>query len=638
MKFQRYIQKHQNQITLASAILIALGFAGKYLLNSTVVYDWAFILASIIAAVPIMIHAYQSLRVKVISIELLVSIAVVGAFIIGEYNESAIVTFLFLFGSYLEQRTLSKTRESIKSLTQMAPETAVILHEDGTQEEVDIDDVDEGDHIMVKTGASVPVDGKVVSGSGYLDESVITGESKAVAKTTGDSVFSGSILGNGTLTVEATKVGEDTTFGKIIELVEDAQDAKSPAESFIDKFAQYYTPAVLIIATLVYIFTRDFPTAITVLVLGCPGALVIGAPVSNVAGIGNGAKRGILLKGGAVMDDFAKVDTFVFDKTGTLTLGNTAVSAVKNYADDSNEALALVARAERLSDHPLGKAITDYATHEKVSFEQLDVADNDTVKGQGLTATIDDHHVLVGNLKMMNANNIALTDTQKADLTDVQHTGSSVVMVAVDGALKLILGVSDTIRPGIKAQLQALRDHGAKHLVMLTGDNKITAQYVAEQIGLDEVHAELLPEEKVEYIKKFKDQGRTVAFVGDGINDSPAIATAQIGIAMGSGTDVAIETSDVVLMQSSFEALVHAYSLSKKTVINTKENIAIAIGVVIFLLIGLILGFIYMASGMFVHEASILVVIFNAMRLISYGKMPTQAQQAATQKTSAHLI
>lgn len=634
MKFQRYIQNHQNQITLASAILIAIGFAGKYLLSSTVVYDWAFILASIIAAVPIMIHAYQSLRVKVISIELLVSIAVIGAFIIGEYNESAIVTFLFLFGSYLEQRTLSKTRQSIKSLTQMAPETAVILHDDGTQEEVDIDDVDEGDHIMVKTGASVPVDGNIVSGSGYLDESVITGESKAVAKTAGDSVYSGSILGNGTLTVEATKVGEDTTFGKIIELVEDAQDAKSPAESFIDKFAQYYTPAVLVIAVLVYLFTRDFPTAITVLVLGCPGALVIGAPVSNVAGIGNGAKRGILLKGGAVMDDFAKVDTFVFDKTGTLTLGNTAVSAVKDYADDSKEALALVARAERLSDHPLGKAITDYATHEKVDFEQLDVAENDTVKGQGLTATIDGHHVLVGNLKMMNANSIALTDTQKADLTDVQHTGSSVVMVAVDGALKLILGVSDTIRPGIKAQLQALRDHGAKHLVMLTGDNKITAQYVAEQIGLDEVHAELLPEEKVDYIKKFKDQGRTVAFVGDGINDSPAIATAQIGIAMGSGTDVAIETSDVVLMQSSFEALVHAYALSKKTVINTKENIAIAIGVVVFLLIGLIVGFIYMASGMFVHEASILVVIFNAMRLISYGKMPTQAQQAATQKTS----
>ncbi|MTV81588.1 heavy metal translocating P-type ATPase [Secundilactobacillus folii] len=638
MKFQRFIQKYQTQITLISAILIVLGFAGKYLFNSMVIYNWAFILASIIAAVPIMIHAYQALRVKVVSIELLVSIAVIGAFIIGEYNESAIVTFLFLFGSYLEERTLSKTRQSIKSLTQMAPATAVLLNTDGSQEEVDIDDVDEGDHVLVKTGASVPVDGKVVSGSGYLDESVITGESKAVAKTKGDDVFSGSILGNGTLTVEATKVGEDTTFGKIIELVEDAQDAKSPAESFIDKFAQYYTPAVLIIAVLVYLFTRDFPTAITVLVLGCPGALVIGAPVSNVAGIGNGAKRGILLKGGAVMDDFAKVDTFVFDKTGTLTLGNTAVSAVKSYVDDEATALTLVARAERLSDHPLGKAITDYVSQQHLNYEQLNVTDNSTVKGQGLTANISNHDVLVGNLKLMSANHVSLTTAQQQDLQAVQQTGSSVVMVAVDGQLALILGVSDTIRPGIKAQLQALRDHGAKHLVMLTGDNQITAQYVASQIGIDEVHAELLPEEKVDYIKQFKDQGRHVAFVGDGINDSPAIATAQIGIAMGSGTDVAIETSDVVLMQSSFEALVHAYSLSKKTVLNTKENIFIAIAVVVFLLIGLIAGFIYMASGMFVHEASILVVIFNAMRLIGYGKLPTTKQPKNSQQTSGNLI
>ncbi len=517
----------------------------------------------------------------------------------------------------------------------MAPATAIVVDGDGHEEEVDIDDVDEGDHVLVKTGASVPVDGKIIDGAGYLDEAVITGESKAVAKTNGDDVFSGSILSNGTVTVEATKVGEDTTFGKIIELVEDAQDAKSPAESFIDKFAQYYTPAVLVIALLVYIFTRDFPTAITVLVLGCPGALVIGAPVSNVAGIGNGAKRGILLKGGAVMDDFSKVDTFVFDKTGTLTLGNTAVSTVKTYAADADLALTLVARAEQLSDHPLGRAITAYVAKQQLAFEALNVADNETVKGQGLVADIDQHHVLVGNLKLMTANQVTLSAQQNQDLADVQATGSSVVMVAVDGQLSLILGVSDVIRPGIKAQLQALRDHGAKHLVMLTGDNHVTAQYVAEQIGIDEVHAELMPEDKVTYIKQFKDGGQHVAFVGDGINDSPAIATAQIGIAMGSGTDVAIETSDVVLMQSSFDALVHAYALSKKTVINTKENILIAIGVVVFLLIGLILGFIYMASGMFVHEFSILVVIFNAMRLIGYGKLkPTPQPQAAKLSTS----
>lgn len=635
MKVQRYIQSHQTQITIISAILIVAGYLSRYALGSVPAYNWTLAIASIIAVTPIAIHAYQALRVKVISIDLLVTIAVIGAFIIGEYNESAIVTFLFLFGSYLEQRTLTKTRESIKSLTEMAPTTALVVADDGSTSEVDVDDVEVGDHVLVKTGASVPVDGQVVDGSGYFDEAVITGESKAVSKQPGDNVYAGAMLSNGTVTLSATKVGEDTTFGKIIELVEDAQDTKSKAESFIDRFAQYYTPAVLIIALLVYIFTRNFETAITVLVLGCPGALVIGAPVSNVAGIGNGAKRGILVKGGAVMDDFAKVDTFVFDKTGTLTTGQTAVSRVKSYTDNADLALSLTAKAEQQSDHPLGRAVLTYADDHKLAYQDLAVTDDNTIKGQGLKVTIDNHQTLIGNARLLTAEGITLTAAQNEDLDSIQATGSSVILVAVDGELSLILGVSDIIRPEVKGQLQALRDHGAKHLVMLTGDNHVTADYVAKQVGVDIVHAELLPEQKVEYLKQFQADGHRVAFVGDGINDSPAIATADIGIAMGSGTDVAIETSDVVLMQSSFNALVHAYALAKKTVLNTQENIVIAIGVVLFLLIGLIAGFIYMASGMFVHEASILVVIFNAMRLIRFGGTPHDKKSA---KKAANLI
>ncbi|KRL80706.1 heavy metal translocating P-type ATPase [Secundilactobacillus paracollinoides] len=632
MKFQHFIQDHQNHITLISAILIVAAYLSQFGLHNQFGYTIAMMLASIIAAIPIMIHAYQALRVKVISIELLVSIAVIGAFIIGEYNESAIVTFLFLFGSYLEQRTLAKTRDSIKLLTEMAPATAQLLHADGTTEEVDLDDVDKGDNVLVKTGGTIPVDGTIIEGSGYLNEAVITGESAPVTKQPGDTVFSGSELSNGTLTVEATKVGDDTTFGKIIELVEDAQDTKSKTESFIDRFAQYYTPAVLVIALIVYLATQSFTTAITVLVLGCPGALVIGAPVANVAGIGNGAKRGILLKGGAVMDDFSKIDTFMFDKTGTLTTGNTAVTQVKSYTDNETTAFALLARVEQLSDHPLGKAVIDHVTEMTLPFSTMTVTENSTVKGQGLIADVDGHHVLVGNKALLTANQITLTPTQETDLASIQNTGSSVVIEAIDGQLALIVGVADVVRPEVKAQLQALRDHGAKHLVMLTGDNQATANAVAAQIGIDEIHAELLPEQKVAAIKTAQAAGHHVAFVGDGINDSPAIATADIGIAMGSGTDVAIETSDVVLMQSSFQALVHAFALAKKTVRVTKENIVIAIGVVIFLLIGLIIGFIYMASGMFVHEASILVVIFNAMRLINYGKLPTSP--AITGKTT----
>ncbi|MCG0630416.1 heavy metal translocating P-type ATPase [Lactiplantibacillus plantarum] len=633
MKFQLFLTKHTNQITLVTGILIVLGMLSKYLLQFTLGYQVILAVASIIAVIPIAVRAWSALRNKVFSIELLVSIAVIGAFIIGEFNESAIVTFLFLFGSYLESKTLQKTRTAIKGLTDMSPTTATLVTDDGT-EEVDVDDVDEGDVVLVKTGSQVPVDGIVVEGNGYLNEASITGEARQINKQLDDSVYSGTMVENGYLKIKATQVGDDTTFAKIIELVEEAQDTKSKAEKFIDRFAQYYTPAVLVLAALVFAFSRDFRLAITVLVLGCPGALVIGAPVSNVAGIGNGAKRGILIKGGEVVDTFAKVDTLVFDKTGTLTEGNTAVTTMHTYTNNADNQLALAAAIEGVSDHPLGQAIVSYADQQSAGVAPV-LDDTETVKGQGICAQVGQQEVVIGNQKMLTAHNIKLNPTQLKDLNDLQAGGQSTVIMAVDGQVQLIFGIADTIRPGVKDSLAALKAQGIKKLVMLTGDNELTAQAVANELNLDEVHANLLPEEKVEYVKKLKAAGNTVAFIGDGINDSPSIANADIGIAMGSGTDVAIDTSDVVLMQSSFPALVHAHGLAKKTVLNTRENIFIAIATVAFLLIGLIFGYIYMASGMFVHEASILVVIFNAMRLINFQTkfdkhQPTKTIQAAT--------
>lgn len=633
MKFQLFLTKHTNQITLVTGILIVLGMLSKYLLQFTLGYQVILAVASIIAVIPIAVRAWSALRNKVFSIELLVSIAVIGAFIIGEFNESAIVTFLFLFGSYLESKTLQKTRTAIKGLTDMSPTTAILVTDDGT-EEVDVDDVDEGDVVLVKTGSQVPVDGIVVEGNGYLNEASITGEARQINKQLDDSVYSGTMVENGYLKIKATQVGDDTTFAKIIELVEEAQDTKSKAEKFIDRFAQYYTPAVLVLAVLVFAFSRDFRLAITVLVLGCPGALVIGAPVSNVAGIGNGAKRGILIKGGEVVDTFAKVDTLVFDKTGTLTEGNTAVTTMHTYTNNADNQLALAAAIEGVSDHPLGQAIVSYADQQSAGVSPV-LDDTETVKGQGICAQVGKQEVVIGNQKMLTAHNIKLNPTQLKDLNDLQAGGQSTVIMAVDGQVQLIFGIADTIRPGVKDSLAALKAQGIKKLVMLTGDNELTAQAVANELNLDEVHANLLPEEKVEYVKKLKAAGNTVAFIGDGINDSPSIANADIGIAMGSGTDVAIDTSDVVLMQSSFPALVHAHGLAKKTVLNTRENIFIAIATVAFLLIGLIFGYIYMASGMFVHEASILVVIFNAMRLINFQTkfekhQPTKTIQTAT--------
>lgn len=633
MKFQLFLTKHTNHITLVTGILIVLGMLSKYLLQFTLGYQVILAVASIIAVIPIAVRAWSALRNKVFSIELLVSIAVIGAFIIGEFNESAIVTFLFLFGSYLESKTLQKTRTAIKGLTDMSPTTATLVTDDGT-EEVDVDDVDEGDVVLVKTGSQVPVDGIVVEGNGYLNEASITGEARQINKQLKDSVYSGTMVENGYLKIKATQVGDDTTFAKIIELVEEAQDTKSKAEKFIDRFAQYYTPAVLVLAVLVFAFSRDFRLAITVLVLGCPGALVIGAPVSNVAGIGNGAKRGILIKGGEVVDTFAKVDTLVFDKTGTLTEGNTAVTTMHTYTNNADNQLALAAAIEGVSDHPLGQAIVSYADQQSAGVAPV-LDDTETVKGQGICAQVGKQEVVIGNQKMLTAHNIKLNPTQLKDLNGLQAGGQSTVIMAVDGQVQLIFGIADTIRPGVKDTLAALKAQGIKKLVMLTGDNELTAQAVANELNLDEVHANLLPEEKVEYVKKLKAAGNTVAFIGDGINDSPSIANADIGIAMGSGTDVAIDTSDVVLMQSSFPALVHAHGLAKKTVLNTRENIFIAIATVAFLLIGLIFGYIYMASGMFVHEASILVVIFNAMRLINFQTkfdkhQPTKTIQAAT--------
>ncbi|MGQ2376679.1 heavy metal translocating P-type ATPase [Companilactobacillus zhachilii] len=613
-KLNIWITKHQNKITASIAILIALSLFSGFVLKIETAATVFMIIASILGAIPVALHAFSALQNKVISIELLVTIAVIGAFIIGEYEESAVVTFLFLFGNYLEQKTLEKTRSSVKSLTKMAPTTAELVDEDGKTETVDVDDLDEGDHVLVKPGGQIPVDGKIIDGTGYMNEASITGESTPVKKGIGDKVFAGSLTDNGTITVETTSVGEDTTFGKIIELVEEAQDSQSPAARFIDKFATYYTPAVLIIGILVWAITRDFPLAITVLVLGCPGALVIGAPVSNVAGIGNGAKNGILMKGGNAVNSFSHVDTLVLDKTGTLTTGKMSVTDVDNFGDKEKN-LALLAAVEKTSDHPLGQAIVKYATDQNVTATPT-LPELDTVKGQGLVGQNDNFKILVGNERLMKANDVQISAEQKQAITKRMNDGDSVVLMALDQELQLVVGVNDQLRPDAREGLQALKDAGLKRIVMLTGDNKVAAQRVADRLPIDEVHAELLPEDKVTFVKKFQEQGSTVAFVGDGINDSPSLATADIGIGMGTGTDVAIETADIILVKSSFDALAHAYVLAKKTVANTKENIFIAVGTVALLLLGLIVGVIHMGSGMFVHEISILVVIFNAMRLI----------------------
>ncbi|AYG15649.1 heavy metal translocating P-type ATPase [Latilactobacillus sakei] len=617
MRFQRWLQAVKNQTALAVGVLIAVAYGWYWLGGPVVVMQGLLLVASVLGVAPILMQAYQALKVKVVSIDLLVTIAVIGAFVIGEYNESAIVTFLFLFGSYLEQRTLKKTRESIRSLSEMAPQTAQVVADDGTVTAVDVDDVAIGDHVLVKAGGQVPVDGTVITGSAFVNEASITGEAQLVKKEVGASVYSGAIVDNGTLTVVANQVGDDTTFAQIVELVEEAQDSKSPAEKFIDRFATYYTPAVLVLALVVGLITRDFKLAITILVLGCPGALVIGAPVSIVAGIGNGAKNGVLIKGGEVVNTMAGIDTMVFDKTGTLTKGETAVAQVVNYAADEAIVLKLAAAVEKQSDHPLALAVVSYAQQQGLTALPI-VTHIETLKGLGVKAQVGEQLVRIGRAQLLTDAGIIINKQQRAVIEASQRAGQSTVLVAINQTLALIIGIADTVKPEAKAALARLRKAGVKNLVMLTGDNEQTAAAIAREVGITEFHANLLPAEKVDYLKTYQAKGQKVAFIGDGINDSPSLALADIGIAMGSGTDVAIETSDIVLMQSTLSEVVYADYLTKATAHNTVQNIVIAVGTVALLLLGLILGYVQMASGMFVHEISILVVILNAMRLIRF--------------------
>jgi Cd2+/Zn2+-exporting ATPase len=611
----RYILRKKNQISFISFGLIVFAYFSKWILQNEIMFTYSLIVASVIGVLPIAIQAYQSLRIKLISIDVLVTVAVIGAFIIKEYAESAIVTFLFLFGAFLEQRTLNKTHSAIKSLTQMAPVSALKLNETREFVEVSVDEVYVNDTLLVKTGAKVPVDGIIISGEGYLDEATITGESKPAHKTVGEGVFAGTILENGTIQIKANKVGEDTTFNKIIALVEEAQDAKSKTERFIDRFSKYYTPGVLLFALIVYLITFDIPLAITILVLGCPGALVIGVPVSNVAGIGNGAKHGVLLKGSEVIQEFSKVKTIVFDKTGTLTFGKPQVVDVKYYTKDEEKANKYLSSIEKESDHPLAKAITAYIG----DIENLPVTSTSVVKGQGIIAKINEDRIVVGNNKLMIQENVHIDESIQKDISDFEGMGNSLVLMAINGKIEVLLGIRDAIRPNTVEHLTKLKTLGINKLILLSGDNQGTVDRIAQELGITISFGNMLPQDKAKYIKELQLQGEHVAFVGDGVNDSPSLAQANIGIAVGSGTDVAIETSDIVLMHSELSSLPFVLGLAKTTKNNMVQNIVIAIGVVIILLLSVFLStWMNMSIGMLVHESSILLVILNGMRLLKY--------------------
>ncbi|GGB47648.1 haloacid dehalogenase [Lentibacillus populi] len=608
----------KSHIVMVSGMLLGIAFL-FYLLKLLLWRDAALILATVVAGYPIVKKAVQAVRMRAFSIELLVIIAVVGALIIGEYVESAAVTFLFLFGAYLETRTLEKTRNSLKTLMDMVPLEATVL-QGGRKVILPIENIVKGDRILIQSGEKIAVDGKVVEGQGFINQATITGESVPANKKRGDTVFGGTILDNGYLEVEAEKVGDDTAFAKIIELVEEAQEAKAKTQRFLERFANVYTPGILVLSVIVFLFTQNIELTLTFLVIACPGALVISAPVSLVAGIGNGAKAGTLVKGGEVMENLAKMDVVVFDKTGTLTKGKPEVTGVKGFGMKEDQLIKLAAEVEARSEHHLGRTIVKEAKNRDMVLTNQPF--NFAVKkGQGITATLDKKHVVIGNRKLLENNGTRVNNDAYSFAIQEEKYGNTVIFVGVNNQLAGIISIADQIRREARETIEHLRALGIKQTIMLTGDNKHSAKKVADQLGIDRVFAEMLPEDKVAQIKQLKAEGKRVAMVGDGINDAPAIALADVGIAMGAvGTDAAMETADVVLMGDNLAKIPYTYRLAKATVRNLKQNMFFAVGTVGLLLAGVLFGKVFLASGMLIHELSVLIVILNAIRLVRFGK------------------
>lgn len=580
--------------------------------------DGALVIAAIIAGAPIARSALAALRHRAFSIDLLVTIAVSGALIIGEFVEAGVVAFLFVFGSWLEARTLERTRGAIRDMVDMEPRTAEVLR-DGATVTVPVDQVGVGEHVVVRTGSQIPVDGDVVSGSGHVDESAITGEPVPARKDLGDSAFSGTSLTDGFLTVRAQRVGADTTFSRIIELVEDAQDSASSTQRFLDRFAAWYTPAIIVSAVIVLLLTRDLHFALTFLVIACPGALVISTPVSMVAGIGNGARHGVLLKGGDAVERLAAVDTLVVDKTGTLTHGRPELTVVRAVDGDDTGMLALAAGLEQASEHPLGRAVVEAATARGLVLAEP--ADVTVHAGSGISGLVDGERVAVGSPRLLADLGAGLEPALAEQAAELERGGATVFFVARgprgSAAVLGMIAVADTVRPEA-ASLRTVHHLGIDRVVMLTGDNARTAGAVGEALGIDEVRAELLPEQKVDAVRELTATGRRVAMIGDGINDAPAIASAHVGIAMGTGSDASIDAADVVLVGSRFDQLLHARRLARATVANVRQNTAIALVTVIGLLLGVLGGAVFMSLGMLIHEGSVLLVVLNAMRLIRF--------------------
>lgn len=574
--------------------------------------------AAVLSGYPIVRNSIVStITNKKLNAEVLVTCALIASIWVGEYLAGAIVVLMMNIGELLEDITIAKTGEAVRSLMELEAETARVIR-NGQEMEIDIDDVRVGDLVLVKPGEKIPIDGKVREGRGEVNQAPITGESVLIVKENGDEVFGGTLNQAGVLKVEVTRVGTETTISKIIDLVHKAQAAKPPIERIADRFAGWFTPTMLALAFLVWLVTGEILRAVTVLVVACPCALVIATPTAVVAGIGNAARRGILIKGGAVLEVIGKLTTFVFDKTGTLTYGTPTVRFVQAFGEMSGkEVLSLAGTAEKHSEHPLAEAILKRCREEETW--PFDPDDTEVIVGRGIIARKDNKEIVVGNERLFEEKNIALTPESRQFLDDMSASGTTGVLVAHESKIIGGIGIADILKADVQQSIKDIRRLGIKKVLMLTGDNQNVAQAISEGAGLDEIVAGLLPEEKLEYIKKLKNQGDKVAMVGDGINDAPSLVEADVGIAMGViGTDAAIEAADIALTGDDLNKVPEAIALSRKTVSVIKQSLFISIVINGIALILASTGAIGPIAGAVIHNFGSILVVGNSSRLISY--------------------
>lgn len=615
-----FIKKYEE--VLFSTLLIVIGFISLFTNGEeNIVTTLLFLAAILIGGYPLFKVGFQNLLRLDFDMKTLMTVAIIGAVIIGEWAEGAIVVILFAISESLERFSMDRARQSIRSLMDIAPKEALVRR-NGQEILVDVESVAIGDVMIVKPGQKIAMDGLVVKGYSAVNQAAITGESVPVAKEVNDEVFAGTLNEEGLLEVKVTKLVEDTTIAKIIELVEEAQGERAPSQAFIDKFAKYYTPLIMIIAGLVAVippilFNGDWGTwvyqGLSILVVGCPCALVISTPISIVSAIGNAAKKGVLIKGGIYLEEMGGIKAIAFDKTGTLTKGVPVVTDFKLLKDLSSEKelLANVAALENRSGHPLASAIVRKANEMGISYKGIVVENFESITGKGIKGSIEGTTYYIGSPKLFQATTVDLSQ-----ITAFQEEGKTAMLIGTKDETLAIIAVADQIRESSKDVISKLRSHGIK-TIMLTGDNDSTAKAKGHEIGVSDVQAELMPEDKLKYIKELRSDYGKVAMVGDGVNDAPALAAATVGVAMGgAGTDTALETADVVLMADDLTKLPFTIKLSRKALNIIKSNIIFALGIKILALLLVVPGWLTLWIAILADMGATLIVSLNSMRLL----------------------